>query len=90
MREGMSDYEARAWASLLESERKRRDGVRARMVGQVALLTRRAGEHDVTSVEQGDSTVEKETGGRRPPRTAPAWESRRTDDFPGRRLSTGA
>lgn len=57
MREGMSDYEARAWSSLLESERKRRDGVRARMVGQVASLTRRAGEQ-IKKIPGGSRTMQ--------------------------------
>ncbi|MEV5557214.1 EcsC family protein [Nonomuraea wenchangensis] len=65
MREVMSDYEARAWAALLDVERKRRNGLRARVAGKVAVVTKRAGEQirkvpgAEKVVELGDETVVK-------------------------------
>ncbi|MEN3535571.1 EcsC family protein [Microbispora sp. ZYX-F-249] len=65
MREDMSDYEARAWSALLDNERKRRNSLRARAAGRVALVTKRAGERirkvpgAVKVMEFGDETIVK-------------------------------
>lgn len=69
MREGMSDYEARAWSTLLENERKRRDSLRTRAAGKVALATKHAGRQirkipgGEKVAELGDETVVKALDG---------------------------
>ncbi|MEV4459225.1 EcsC family protein [Microbispora sp. NPDC049633] len=61
----MSDYEARAWSTLLDNERKRRNSLRARAAGKVALVTKRAGTQirkvpgAVKVMEFGDETIVK-------------------------------
>lgn len=69
MPEGMSVYEARAWSALLDSERKRRDGLTARAAGKVAVVTKRAGKQirripgGEKAAELGDETVIKALDG---------------------------
>ncbi|MDG4816696.1 EcsC family protein [Micromonospora sp. WMMD956] len=61
----MSDYEARAWSALLDSERKRRDGLKARATSKIALVAKRAGEQlrkapgAEKALELGDETIVK-------------------------------
>ncbi|GAA1747669.1 EcsC family protein [Nonomuraea bangladeshensis] len=65
MREDMSDYETRAWSTLLDTERKRRGSLRARAASKVALVTKRAGEQirkvpgAVKVMDLGDETMVK-------------------------------
>ncbi|MEU4773958.1 EcsC family protein [Micromonospora sp. NPDC023644] len=65
MREDMSDYETRAWSTLLDNERKRRGSLRARASSKVALVTKRAGERirkvpgADKAMELGDETITK-------------------------------
>lgn len=69
MREDMSDYETRAWFTLLDNERKRRNSLRARAASKVALVTKRAGEQirkvpgAVKAMELGDETIIKALDG---------------------------
>ncbi len=44
MQKTISAYETKAWTDLLESERKRRSGLQARVAGKVAEVTKRAGQ----------------------------------------------
>ncbi|MFI1996071.1 EcsC family protein [Actinoplanes sp. NPDC020271] len=61
----MSEYETRAWADLLNGERKRRTSARTRVAGKVALVTKRAGEQlrkvpgAGKALEVGDETIGK-------------------------------
>ncbi|MEU6723483.1 EcsC family protein [Nonomuraea wenchangensis] len=61
----MSDYETRAWRALLDTERKRRNSLRARAADKVALVTKRAGEQirkvpgAVKVMDLGDETIVK-------------------------------
>ncbi|BCY13189.1 EcsC family protein [Actinoplanes sp. L3-i22] len=65
MREDMSEYETRAWADLLDGERKRRNALPTRVAGKVALVTKRAGEQlrripgAGRALEVGDETIGK-------------------------------
>ncbi|KAA9374866.1 hypothetical protein F5972_30160 [Microbispora cellulosiformans] len=65
MRKDMSNYETRAWFTLLENERKRRNSLRARGASKVALVTKRTGEQirkdpgAVKVTELGDETIIK-------------------------------
>ncbi|GAB2594328.1 hypothetical protein Aab01nite_82830 [Paractinoplanes abujensis] len=65
MQENMSEYERRAWSSVLDNERRRRNGLGSRVANQVARVTKLAGAQvrkipgAGKALEIGDETILK-------------------------------
>ncbi|MCK1830585.1 MULTISPECIES: EcsC family protein [Micromonospora] len=65
----MSDYETKAWSSLLDTERKRRNSAKGRATDKVSAVVKRAGEHikkvpgAELALELGDETIVKAVEG---------------------------
>jgi EcsC protein family len=99
MRVEMSDYETKAWSSLIDLERKRRNGVKARAAEKVSAVVKRAGEHikrvpgAELAVEVGDETILKAIEGLFKSVFLPAMHSpsldKRVDELRGKHQDLG-